>query len=142
MRLGNRRVVLAVQATLTLALGAGCGEQRGDAMHTVPEPLPTATATIPASTIARIEVSLLEYRLPRDPRIAKAGTVAFVATNDGVLRHALAVDGPAGEVRTPALAPGEQGTIALRLPRGTYRWYCPIANHARLGMVGRVRVAE
>ncbi|MEA2181867.1 MAG: hypothetical protein QOF69_1052 [Solirubrobacteraceae bacterium] len=134
------RFALAL-AVIALALG-GCGEERGDAMHTVPAPPATAASTTPEPTIAKIEVSLLEYRLPRGPRIAKAGTIAFVATNDGELRHALAVDGPAGEVRTPALLPGEQATIALRLPPGTYRWYCPIGDHARLGMVGRVRVAE
>jgi uncharacterized cupredoxin-like copper-binding protein len=125
----------------TLALGS-CGEQRGDAMHTVPEPLASAASTPRSPPIATTEVSLTEYRLPRDPRISKAGTIAFVATNDGELRHALAVDGPAGEVRTPALRPGEQATFTLRLPPGTYRWYCPLGDHVRRGMVGHVRVAE
>lgn len=129
-----------VMAALTLTL-SGCGEQRGNAMHTVPEPLPR-TASTPAATIPTIEVSLIGFRLPRDPQIVKPGTIAFVATNDGELRHALAIDGPAGEIRTPALRPGEQATITLRLPRGTYRWYCPIGDHARRGMVGRMRVAE
>jgi hypothetical protein len=133
--------VLILMTALTLTLGA-CGEQRGSAMHTVPEPLPRTALRTPAPTIATIEVPLIGFRLPRDPQMVKPGTIAFVATNDGELRHALAVDGPAGEIRTPALRPGEQATIALRLPRGTYRWYCPIGDHARRGMVGRVRVAE
>lgn len=128
-------------SALSLAL-AGCGEERGDAMRTVPEPLATTASTTPVPAIATAQVSLIEYRLPRGPRIARTGRIAFVATNDGGLRHALAVDGPAGEVRTPALLPGEQATIAVVLPRGTYRWYCPIGDHARRGMVGRVRVAE
>jgi hypothetical protein len=129
-----------LMAALTLTL-SGCGEQRGNAMHTVADP-PATAATTPAPTIATLEVSLIEFRLPRDPQIVTPGTIAFVATNDGELRHALAVDGPAGVIRTPALRPGEQATIALRLPRGTYRWYCPIGDDARRGMVGRVRVAE
>lgn len=137
----GRTLPATVIAALMLALG-GCGEPRGNATDTVPEPLATAARATPEPTIARIEVSLIEYRLPRDSHVARAGAIAFVATNDGERRHALAVDGPAGEVRTPALLPGEQATITLTLPRGTYRWYCPIGDHARRGMVGRVRVAE
>jgi uncharacterized cupredoxin-like copper-binding protein len=68
--------------------------------------------------------------------------IAFAATNDGLVRHALAVDGPAGQVRTPALAPGERATLTVQLPPGTYKWYCPLGDHQRRGMVGRVRVAE
>jgi len=133
--------LLILMAALTLTL-SGCGEQRGNAMHTVAEPLPRTASTTPAPTIPTIKVSLIGFRLPRDPQIVKPGMIAFVATNDGELRHALAVDGPAGEIRTPALRPGEQATITLALPRGTFRWYCPIGDHARRGMVGRVRVAE
>jgi uncharacterized cupredoxin-like copper-binding protein len=45
-------------------------------------------------------------------------------------------------MRTPALAPGERATLTVQLPPGTYKWYCPIGDHQRRGMVGRVRVAE
>ncbi|MGH2901240.1 MAG: hypothetical protein ACRDMZ_21365, partial [Solirubrobacteraceae bacterium] len=120
----------------------GCGEPRGSATRTAPQPLgPTATATtIPDATV---EVSLVEYVLEvAGARVRRAGVIAFEATNDGLERHALAVDGPAGTVRTPALPPGERATIALALPPGTYKWYCPIGDHERRGMAGRVRVAE
>ena len=30
----------------------------------------------------------------------------------------------------------------VRLPPGTYKWLCPLADHERRGMAGRVRVAE
>lgn len=132
---------MLIAAAVSLAT-AGCGEQRGDATRTVPEPLRPAAST-GARAVATAAVSLADYRLDvADPRVPRAGVIAFVATNDGLVRHALAVDGPAGQVRTAALAPGERATLTVQLPPGTYKWYCPIGDHQRRGMVGRVRVAE
>ena len=45
-------------------------------------------------------------------------------------------------MRTRALRPGERTVLTVRLPAGTYKWYCPIADHEQRGMAGRVRVAE
>ena len=135
------RTAPALIAALVLASG-GCGEQRGSATRTVPEPLGRAPMTDPRAA-ASVATSLVEYALdPAAARVPRAGLVGFEATNDGVVRHALAVDGPAGPVRTPPLRRGERATIAVRLPPGTYRWYCPVGDHERRGMVGRVRVAE
>jgi plastocyanin len=134
------RLVL-IAAAVSLA-AAGCGEQRGAATRTVPEPL-GPVATTDARAVATAEVALVDYALDvSDSRVPRAGLVAFEATNDGLVRHALAVDGPAGQVRTAPLPPGERATITVRLPPGTYKWYCPLADHERRGMVGRVRVAE
>lgn len=135
---------LLVLAALAVALG-GCGEQRaagGAAARTSPVPV-GAPAAPAGGAAATVDVSLVEYRLePADPRVARSGVVAFVATNDGQKRHALAVDGPAGGVRSVTLRPGERATIALRFAPGTYKWFCPIADHERRGMTGRVRVQE
>ncbi|MEA2192295.1 MAG: hypothetical protein QOI73_2416, partial [Solirubrobacteraceae bacterium] len=127
-------------AVAALALCA-CGEQRESA-RTTPAPVDDPKPAI-GSAVDTVEVSLTDFRLqPANPRIARSGTIAFAATNDGQGRHALRVDGPTGEVSSVALRPGERTTIAVRLPRGTYKWYCPIGDHERRGMVGRVRVAE
>jgi plastocyanin len=136
------RPILALTGTVAALAAGGCGEPRGNATRTVPQPLgPVKTATTSADATA--EVSLVDYALDvSDRRVRRAGVIAFVATNDGLVRHALAVDGPSGTVRTPALPPGERATITLRLPPGTYKWYCPVADHEQRGMVGRVRVAE
>jgi hypothetical protein len=138
-----RHALLAPAAAAAVALAlAGCGEPRGNAAATVPEPLgaPPASAVRAAATA---EVSLVDYALDvSDPRVPRAGLIEFAATNDGLVRHALAVDGPAGTASTPALALGERGAFSVRLPPGTYKWYCPIADHEQRGMVGRVRVAE
>ena len=132
---------MLIAAAASLA-AAGCGEQRGAATRTVPEPL-GPVATTDARAVATAEVSLVDYALEAgDSRVSRAGLVAFEATNDGLVRHALAVDGPAGQVRTPALSPGERATMTVRLPPGTYKWYCPLGDHEHRGTVGRVRVAE
>ena len=135
------RTAPALIAAAALAAG-GCGEERGDPTRTVPQPVGPAPTT-DARAVATVATSLVDYALdPADPRVPRAGIIAFEATNDGLARHALAVDGPAGPVRTPPLRRGERATLAVRLPPGTYRWYCPVGDHAQRGMVGRVRVAE
>jgi plastocyanin len=141
-RAARRALVLATCAAAGLLLG-GCGEDReAGGVHTTPRPVGEPATTIGAA-VATVDVSLVDYRLqPSLPRVARPGVIAFVATNDGETSHALAVDGPAGEVRSVALRPGERTTIEVRLPAGTYKWLCPIGDHERRGMVGRVRVAE
>ncbi|HWC26778.1 MAG TPA: hypothetical protein VG474_09355 [Solirubrobacteraceae bacterium] len=136
-------IVATVCITAVAALAAGgCGEPRGDVGRTVPVPLEPVPTSAPAA-VATAEVSLVEYALDAaGSRVARAGPIAFVVTNDGTIRHALAVDGPAGQKRTRPLLPGERATFTVRLPPGTYRWYCPLADHEQRGMVGRVRVAE
>ena len=136
-----RLASLCIAAALALPAG-GCGEQRGDATRTTPAPLPPVPAT-GARAVATIDVSLVDYALDApDPRVPRAGPIAFVATNDGLVRHALALDAPAGTVRTRTLRLGERAVLTVRLPPGTYKWYCPLADHEQRGMVGRVRVAE
>jgi uncharacterized cupredoxin-like copper-binding protein len=133
--------VATVAAALTVA---GCGEQRdaGGTVRTSPTPVDAPAATT-AGADATMQVSLVDYRLvPANPRLARPGKISFVATNDGQTRHALRVDGPAGEVSSVALQPGERATVTVRLPAGTYKWYCPLGDHERRGMAGRVRVAE
>jgi plastocyanin len=132
------RLLLAAAA---LALG-GCGEDRGEGLRTTPAQVGTGATTFPVSADATVPVSLMDYRLPRGVRVARGGLIAFEATNDGQTRHALAVIGPAGQARTQTLKPGERTTVEVRLPPGTYKWYCPVGDHERRGMVGRVRVAE
>ncbi|MFP5362237.1 MAG: hypothetical protein ACLGI5_05875 [Thermoleophilia bacterium] len=136
------RPAAAAAAVVASFAAAGCGEQRGNAAATTPEPV-GPPVTIDPRVVAIAELSLVEYAI-RSPgaRVANAGRIAFSATNDGLVRHALAVDGPSGTERTPALAPGERAVLTVRLPAGTYKWYCPIADHEQRGMTGRVRIAE
>ncbi|HEY0346377.1 MAG TPA: hypothetical protein VGC59_17125 [Solirubrobacteraceae bacterium] len=135
------RAALALVAAVSLALG-GCGEDRGAGTRTSPAPVGTGSATSGSGADATVPVSLVDFRLPRNVRVPRSGLIAFEATNDGESLHALAIVGPAGQARTQTLRPGERTTVEVRLPPGTYKWYCPLDGHERRGMVGRVRVAE
>jgi plastocyanin len=135
------RAALALVAAVSLALG-GCGEDRGAGTRTSPTPVGTGSATSGSGADATVPVSLVDFRLPRNVRVPRSGLIAFEATNDGESLHALAIVGPAGQARTQTLRPGERTTVEVRLPPGTYKWYCPLDGHERRGMVGRVRVAE
>ena len=139
------RVALACAAIAGTA--AGCGEDREED-QALTRGADTATGTVPAAAAggrlaATVQVSETEFALePPDTRVARPGLIAFEVHNDGEVPHALAVAGPAGETRTPVLASGEATTLAVELPAGTYKWFCPLADHERRGMAGRVRVAE
>jgi plastocyanin len=132
---------VAAFAVLAFVLTA-CGEDRGDGLQTTPASVGTGATTVGAGVDATIPVSLTDFRLPRDVRVPRSGLIAFEATNDGQSSHALAIIGPAGQARTQTLKPGERTSVEVRLPPGTYKWYCPVGDHERRGMVGRVRVAE
>jgi plastocyanin len=135
------RAGLALIVAASLAIGA-CGEDRGEGARTSPAPVGTGSTTVGAGADATVRVSLVDFRLPSGVHVPRGGLIAFEATNDGLSPHALAVIGPAGQVRTQTLRPGERATVEVRLPPGTYKWYCPVDDHERRGMVGRVRVAE
>lgn len=126
---------LLIFPALALAL-AGCGEDRGSG----PAVTTTPRTHVPAGG-RTVAVSLTEYRLaPASPRIARTGAITFDVANDGDVSHALAVEGPVGDVRTPALRPGQRATIEMTLPAGSYKWYCPLGDHERRGMAGAVAV--
>lgn len=123
---------------LTLLALAGCGEGRGAGatVKTTPWPLVSVSGR-------NVTVSATEYRLtPPKPRVTRAGSITVDVANDGDVSHALVIEGPVGDVRTRALRPGERTTLEVALGPGSYKWYCPLADHERLGMAGAVRVAE
>lgn len=135
-RMAARGTVTLLSVLALLAL-AGCGEQRGAAAAMT---TPRALAVAGGRTVA---VSLTEYRLtPARPQVRRAGTITFDATNDGDVSHALVVEGPVGVVRTATLRPRERATLRVSLPPGSYKWYCPLADHERRGMAGTVSVAQ
>jgi len=112
----------------------------------------TPTTTSPTTTsggeesagdpVATIEVEETEYELdPASPAVQSAGLVKFEVTNAGEIDHALEVEGPDGEVETEEIAPGDTATIEADLNKpGSYRWYCPIADHEERGMDGQIVV--
>ncbi len=136
------RAVLALVVVTAGLVAGGCGEERGDAQRTSPTPVGAAEA-LDRRAVATTTVSLVDFGLDvAEPRVSRAGRIAVEVVNDGVFRHALALDGPAGLVRTRTLVPGDRAALSVSLPQGTYRWYCPLSDHEQRGMVGRLRVAE
>ncbi len=59
--------------------------------------------------------------------------------NKGVLEHDLVIDDL--DLATELLKPGEEGSIVVNAPAGEYEYYCTVAGHKELGMVGTI-IAE
>ena len=93
--------------------------------------------------VATVRVRETEFELdPPNPRIPKAGVVQFDVTNAGEAPHALEVEGPKGEVETETIEPGRRATLRADLSRaGKYVWYCPVGDHEKRGMKGKITVA-
>lgn len=135
----------AALAVAALVLG-GCGEDRGESASTETTAPPLATEPRPAppeAPPARVRVRESEYRIdPAQIRVDRPATLDIRVRNAGSERHALAVEAPAGEVRTRVLAAGDAEALRVELDRpGRYRWYCPVDGHARRGMRGTIAVA-
>lgn len=136
----RRGTFLLAAGALALA-AAGCG-----------------SASTVVGTNAEIEAPVSTVKLtekeftfnPADTTVTKSGLVSIVASNAGREYHALRVVVPtAGGVPDNAqqaaqgigeINPGATRTLNLRLKPGTYVWYCPLSNHAQLGMRGKLKV--
>lgn len=94
----------------------------------------------PAATAPLTSVALQDYEIVM-PETLTAGSQAFQVSNAGSVPHSLEVEGQGMERRfaTP-LAPGEVRVLEVVLEPGTYRVYCPVDNHAKLGMERRLTV--
>ena len=131
---GSMRLALALIAAASI-VASGCGEQRGDAASTVPQPVgpPPGVGT---KVVATAAVALVEYALEsRDSRLRRAGRIAFEATNDGrrrVMRSrstdrrdrsARARCAPASARRSPcSCRPGRTSGIARSATTSSAGW--------------------
>jgi uncharacterized cupredoxin-like copper-binding protein len=125
-------------------IAAGCGSDDDETAATETTPTATEEAAQPSGKpVATVEIAETDFKLdPKQPSVAKAGVVKFVAKNDGDTIHALEVEGPKGEEETEDFGPGESATLTVDLGKpGEYVMYCPVGNHRELGMEGKVVVA-
>jgi uncharacterized cupredoxin-like copper-binding protein len=123
-------VPIAVVAVLALS---GCGEKRETT---------TGAGSSAAGSSAAASVSETEFKLdPAAATVDQAGQVTVQVKNDGSTEHALEIEAPGGEVKTPTLAPGKSATLKLDLKAGSYQMYCPIDGHKDKGMKGELVVA-
>lgn len=120
-----RRLLVALNlltVLLVLFTLAACGsgeEQAGMATETVPVRLASHDIEMPAAV--------------------PAGAISFEVTNQGDSVHGFEVEGLGleEEVQVP---PGETRTLEVNLEPGTYRIYCPVADHSERGMELALRV--
>ena len=134
-------------AALVVALigVAGCGgDDNGGGDKTAATTTTGTTGQSTSQAAETVGVSLTDFKIdPANPRIAKAGQVAFRVKNDGGTVHSLEVEGPNGEAKLPSdLNPGQTGALTVDLSKpGKYEWYCPVGRHREFGMEGEVTVA-
>jgi uncharacterized cupredoxin-like copper-binding protein len=113
---------------------SGCGEKRETT---------TGGASTGGSAPAAVTVSETEFKLDPSPaQAAKEGPVTVQVKNDGSTQHALEIEAPSGEVKTPTLAPGKSATLKVDLKAGSYEMYCPIDGHKGKGMKGEIVVGS
>jgi nitrite reductase (NO-forming) len=112
--------------------------------ETSPEASPSASpsASPAASPVADgaiiveaidIEYSVTEIKVPADTDT----TITLV--NKGVLEHDLVIESL--KLATALLKPGEEGSIVVNAPAGEYEYWCTVAGHKELGMLGKL-IAE
>jgi plastocyanin len=125
------RPLAALGAAGLLAL-AGCGEKRETT---------TGGGASSSGTATAVTISETEFKLsPTTPAIGPGGSITV--KNDGGTTHALEVEGPNGEVKTKALAPGKSATLKAPDKEGSYEMYCPIDGHKDKGMKGELKVGS
>jgi plastocyanin len=131
-----RGFFLVVAAALSVA---GCGEDAG----TTTTSLPAETAPAVPKPAKQVVIHETEFKL--DPAQADGGDQGLVSikvVNDGKVGHALAVDGPNGEIQLDGrVEPGASATLEADLDKpGTYTMYCPLDGHRAKGMSGSITV--
>lgn len=117
---------LAALATVALLAVAGCGGDDEEASS--------------GEAAATVDVSETDFALePQDATVDESGAIEFAVANDGETDHALEIEADP-EAVSDTIAPGEETSFTAELEPGEYKWYCPIANHEDLGMVGTLTV--
>ncbi len=129
-----RRVALIFTLAVAFVV-AGCGGQE----HGGPAGDGAAGGGGAAQTI---QVSATDFAFDPANISASAGEIAIELTNDGEVPHAIEVEGNGVEKSSEGIQPGESTTLTLDLGEGTYEVYCPVGNHADMGMAGSLTVAS
>lgn len=92
-----------------------------------------------------VEVEVRDAHLDLSPRAVASGIgkIGLEIANNGELEHDLRVEGPGlDEPVDTSIAPGQHRRVYLRVRAGTYRLYCPDADHAAQGIDGKLIVRD
>ncbi|MEU6867374.1 copper-binding protein [Streptomyces sp. NPDC046876] len=126
-RAGTGRAGAVLGGVLLAAAGAACG-------GTAAAPPPAAPDRSSPATAAAVSADLSDFRIELSRKTFTAGAYTFTVNNTGHHDHALEIEGPGGEQRSPTLEPGQHATFSVTLKEGRYEVYCPVDGHADLGM--------
>jgi hypothetical protein len=93
---------------------------------------------------SRLQVTEVEYRLLLSRGAVKAGAVSLEAIDRGMDPHDLRLRAVVskGEIAAPELRPGQRWDGVVHLKPGTYRLWCTLPEHARLGMHATLTVVR
>lgn len=103
-----------------------------------------AQATVPPRDIALVQedasVTLVDYRIEMSDTLP-ASQVTFNISNAGEHEHSFEIEGEGIERKLDRpLKPGQSAKLVADLRAGTYRVYCPVADHEERGMARTVLV--
>jgi len=122
------RRTLSIAAVALLLAGGALALARGQ-----DEPTPARDG--------RIAVEFTDFRYHPQRISAPAGQLTFELRNDGRLPHNFRLLRNGNEVvQIRTLKPGATASVTRRVRAGTYRFLCPLQNHAELGMYGALIV--
>jgi hypothetical protein len=93
---------------------------------------------------SRLQVTEVEYRLLLSRGAVKAGAVNLEAIDRGMDPHDLRLRAVAskGEIAAPELRSGQRWDGVVHLRAGTYRLWCTLPEHAKLGMHATLTVVR
>ncbi|MFW6061209.1 MAG: plastocyanin/azurin family copper-binding protein [Planctomycetota bacterium] len=139
----NTMLTLTIAALLSVGPFAGCAE-RGDPP---PPPDDGEQGQQPGEQgeTNQVDVGLTEWEIDTAQTLPPGRTVLQV-TNNGNMPHDLAIQGQGLnkqlEPGDAYLEAGQSGTMEIDLQPGEYRVWCPVGNHAGMGMEMTLTVEE
>ena len=92
----------------------------------------SAQGTHGATLLARVNVTMSEFKFVLSTKTARHGAFIFKVTNKGKIVHDFKIAGK----KTPKLSPGKSATLKVTLTKGNHKYICTIDSHASFGMKG------
>ena len=134
MRRASAGALLALAGSLAIGLGPASGR---------PEALRGPEA-LPAAFPSHLQVTQLEYRLVLSRGGIRAGTLNLEELDGGEDPHDLRLRRMGGgpTIYGRLLNPGRRWDAVVRLSPGTYKLWCSLPEHAKLGMHAVLRVTR
>lgn len=134
----TRRSLLGGAIVLPLAgltLGGVTASRQGTATDGTPPASPSASPAASPAASDEIIVEALDILFDiEEIRIPADTDVTITLVNKGVLEHDLVIEEL--DLATELLKPGEEDSIVVNAPAGEYDYWCTVAGHREIGMVG------